>query len=645
MSRPADPSVEFIPNVLIPMRDGVRLAGNLYRPAGTGRHPCVVNYIPYHKDGRGGRGYAEAVHRHFAARGYAALVVDFRGLGCSEGVNSVPFDSQEGRDGHDIVEWAAAQPWCDGNVGMWGVSYGGITALKAAAERPPHLKAIVPIHACADIRAGFLTLGGCPNGFWANGDWGPRMVGYNLTPPLADDPDGRLARIWAERLERAEPWALEWYRHGDDAGRWAGRAVPVERVTAATYAVCGWHDFYVDGTAAYFNRIPAPRKLLLGPWKHVFPDLDPVEPINFLEVMVRWWDRWLRGADNGADAGPPVALFCQGPDGGTWRHEEAWPPSRNHGHALYLLPRGRLDMGEIWELTDVARYAADPTVGLDSLGRDPWTTAVADPGNHNADEARSLHFTTRPLGQAWELTGPARLLLTVTTSAPGLTFTAKLSDVSPEDQSRLVTMGWRRDAEAWSEERHQVEVPLRATSYLFRQGHRIRLSLALADFPRLWPRPGPAYIVVHQSADSPSTLLLPRTPEPDPVLPPPQFPPRGEPPHSEAELESSQRWTVSRELVRGAAALGCRTDSRYQLAAAGTVSLRHEYTATVAEQDAATIRSSSDIHVDRPGGVVRVRTTNVFTADAVTIEAEIEQAGRVIFRKTWEHRPRGAAGG
>jgi hypothetical protein len=229
----------------------------------------------------------------------------------------------------------------------------------------------------------------------------------------------------------------------------------------------------------------------------------------------------------------------------------------------------------------------------------------------------------------------------VTTSAPGLAFTAKLSDVSPEDRSRLVTMGWHRDAEGWSGERHRVEVPLRATSYLFRQGHRIRLSLALADFPRLWPRPGPAHITVHQSADSPSSLLLPRTPEPDPAGPLPQFPPRGERLHSEAELESSQAWTVSRELVRGSATLGCRTAGRYQLAAGGTIALRHDYTATVAEQAAAEIRSNSDIHVDRPGGAVRVRTTNVFTADAATIEAEIEQAGQVIFRKKWEHRSPG----
>jgi len=124
-------SVNVASDVLVPMRDAVRLAATLFRPATGTRWPCLVNYMPYHKDGRGGLWY-ESIHRHFAERGFATLVIDFRGLGCSEGVNNVPFDAQEGLDGHDAVEWAAAQPWCDGNVGMWGTSYGGITAL-----RPP----------------------------------------------------------------------------------------------------------------------------------------------------------------------------------------------------------------------------------------------------------------------------------------------------------------------------------------------------------------------------------------------------------------------------------------------------------------------------------------------------------------------------
>jgi uncharacterized protein len=645
MLLPDDSSIEIIANVRIPMRDGAHLAGNLYRTAGAGREPCVVNYMPYHKDGRGGRGSAEAVHRHFARRGYAVLVIDLRGTGCSEGINNVPFDAQEGRDGHDAVEWAARQPWCDGNVGMWGISYGGITALKTAAEQPPHLKAIVPVHATADLVADFLTFGGCAGGFWTNGDWGPRMVGYNLTPPLCADPDGTLARLWLERLQHFEPWPLEWYRHPTDGPRWAERATAVERITAATLAVCGWRDFYVDGTLAYFNRLQAPKKLLMGPWKHVFPNASPVEPVNVLELMVQWWDRWLRGRDNGAEAGPPVTIYVQGKGKwhhqGAWQSQEAWPPAGSDTRGLHLLPMGQLDfLGEDVRTSVTWNYRSDPTVGLDSIGHDPWTTAVLKPGLHNGDDSRSAVFTSRPLGEDWEVTGQARLLLSATMSAPGQTVVAKLCDVDASGRSRLVTMGWCKDTAAEFDPAHTIVVPLRATAYVFGWGHQIRLSLALADFPRLWPAPGIADLCWHQQAATPSVLLLPHTPPRPGPLPPPEFPPLGESVKSAAELESTQHWGVSRELVQPQAALGNRTRSVFQLLDGGTVTYEHEYSASVSEQSgsAAAIRSASLIQVAQPGGSTRVRTENHFTATSVRISAEIEQNGAVIFRKQWEHR-------
>src|SRR5262249_50772447 len=181
---PANGPVSVERTLLIPLSDGVHLAADLYRPEGEGRWPAILTFIPYHKDGRGGRLDVEAVNRYFAVRGYAALTVDFRGLGNSGGVNRQPFDPQEARDGHEVVEWVAARPWCDGSVGVGGAPYGGITALSVAAPRPPHLKAIAPIHACSDIYYDFVAPGGCRGGFWSQADWGPRMVAFNLMPPL-----------------------------------------------------------------------------------------------------------------------------------------------------------------------------------------------------------------------------------------------------------------------------------------------------------------------------------------------------------------------------------------------------------------------------------------------------------------------------
>lgn len=631
----AENAIDIATNHFIPMRDGMRLAATLYRPARGTRWPCLVNYIPYHKDGRGGLWY-DTIHRHFAERGYATLVIDFRGLGCSEGINNIPFDAQEGRDGHDAVEWAAAQPWCDGNVGMWGTSYGGITSLKTASERPPHLKAIVPIHATYDNYLDFLLLGGCRNGFWPNGDWGPRMIAYNLTPPLRPDPDGRLAKVWAERLERSQPWCLEWYNSNEEAARWAGRAIPIENIAAATLAVCGWKDFYVQGTLDYFQRLTCVKKLLMGPWKHVFPNLSLVEPVNLLEMMVRWFDRWLRGDNNAADSGPPITLFVQG--SGVWRNEESWPPRRNEAHELYLSPGRLQNIPPPNNVQQEQQYEYDPTAGLDSIGFDPWTSAVIDPGDHNADDARSLCFTSEPLADDWELTGQSHVKLTSRASVPGLNYVAKLCDVQADGRSRLVTMGWSPDGGAPTNAIRNVEIPLRASSYNFAAGHRIRLVIALADFPRLWPTPVLAEIRLLFSAKNPTRLLLPRTPPQQPSLPHPVFPPAGPVLKSPFELESTQRWRVSRELVQQTASLESQSRSRYQLRDAGTITYDHEYAANVSAQDPAgtAIRIRSNVEVQQPGRTVEVKTESVFSPQTVTIHAEIEQDGKTIFCKDWQ---------
>jgi predicted acyl esterase len=641
MSTSAGDAVEFVPDLLIPMRDGVRLAANLYRARGGGRIPCLVTYLPYHKDGRGGLWY-EAIHHFFAQRGYASLVIDFRGLGSSEGINNIPFDAQEGPDGHDAVEWAAAQPWCDGNVGMWGSSYGGITALKAAAERPPHLRAIVPVHASADLSQDFVQLGGCRSGFWVNGDWGPRMIGYNLTPPLGPDPDGRMARLWAQRLEHSRPWPLDWYDRTNEAERWAARAIAIERIAAPTFAVCGWRDFYVQGTLAYFEHLAVPKKLLMGPWKHAFPNLSPTRPVNLLELMIRWWDRWLRGEANGADSGPPFTLFVQGT--GVWRHEQAWPPQRNEDQELFLSSnRELLPVQHDSSPGDSYRY--DPTVGLDSIGSDPWTTAILGPGDHSGDDARSLSFTTAPLAEDWELTGQARLMLTVRTAVSGFNFVAKLCDVAPGGRSRLVTMGWSPDPSPESETVRRLEIPLRATSYVFRRGHQIRLGLALADFPRLWPTPWPGEIQVEYSGPSRPRILLPRTQPQEAALPAPEMPPKGPSLHSPFELDATQSWQVSRELVGQKAALESKNRSRYRLRDGGSVTYSHEYIASVpATAPAGTaIKVRSDIEVRRPTGIVLISTTSTFTPRSVEINAEVQQDGETLFCREWQAETGGIA--
>jgi putative CocE/NonD family hydrolase len=429
----------------------------------------------------------------------------------------------------------------------------------------------------------------------------------------------------------------------------------------------------------------------MGPWKHVFPDLSPVAPVGFLEMMVRWFDRWLKGEANGAEAGPPITLYVQGwmgwPDGEFaspsdrgveeqlhtvlhrrgWRHEDAWPPTRNEQSQFYLeglyqaplhVSSMVLQMADFGSRLFLGRtrvvYPHDPTVGLDSLAVDPWTTAVshgAEPwgapslgvgGDHDSDDARSLCFTSPPLGADWELAGQPRVVLYVSAepglAEAGLNLVAKLCDVSPAGRSRLVTLGWAKGP-SQGQVASAVEIPLRSTSYFFRQDHRIRLSIALADFPRLWPTPGGGTFRLHWGVGSPSSLILPNCPAQQPVSPAVNFPPPGTGLKSPAELEAVQRWHVGRELVERTASLQCHTATAYQLSDGGTVRYSHNYTATVAESApaAAEMRSAADIVVQRPSGEVRIQSNNVFTATTVTINAEVTQNGQVIFRKQWSN--------
>ena len=189
-------------NLLIPMKDGASLSADLYRPAGGGKFPALMSFYPYHKDDMIGASF-ETSRRYFAQRGYAHLLIDFRGLGGSDGVAWEAMHRNEGVDGAQACEWIARQGWCDGNVGMWGLSYGGISSLKVAAENPPHLKAIIPIQGSANIYADYICSRRMPQSLLGSyGAWGSFMLAMNLMPPTNTDRDGRWYRVWMDRLEK-----------------------------------------------------------------------------------------------------------------------------------------------------------------------------------------------------------------------------------------------------------------------------------------------------------------------------------------------------------------------------------------------------------------------------------------------------------
>ena len=405
--------IRVVKDVRIPMPDGVHLAANLFMPDGDGRYPGLFSFTPYHKDGRGGLDQ-EAHHRYFASRGYACMQVDFRGTGNSEGVNPHPMDPQERQDGHDVVEWLAAQPWCTGSVGVWGISYGGITALSIASTRPRHLRAIVPIHATIDNREWLFRPHGCQGLLLCDVDWGTRMAAANLTPPFFADPEGAWLRLWRERLEKNSPWFMHWHGDPPEPDYWLRRRIPYEQIDVPTFGICGWYDAYTAPTFLVYEAVTAPKRVLIGPWKHALPDLSPDRPIGGAHEMLRWWDRWLKGIQNGVDKEPPVAIYVLGAE--TWRHERRWPIERTTSSRFYLDADRGLSPHPGDDLAAPDEYVYDARVGAGSIGYNGHRKWLPLPGDQSADDHRSLMYTTAPLEDPIEITGApvARIWLSAT---------------------------------------------------------------------------------------------------------------------------------------------------------------------------------------------------------------------------------------
>jgi predicted acyl esterase len=628
-------------NLLIPMPDGVELAADVIRPGGSHKGPAILTYIPYHKDGRGGRMDVECLNRHFANRGYAALTVDFRGLGNSGGCAPEPFAPGEAQDGHAVVEWIARQPWCDGNVGMWGVSYGGITSLSTAATRPPHLKAIVPVHATSDLYRGVIAPGGCGGGFWMRADWGPRMIAYNLLPPLLQDIDGRWARVWADHLAGNPPWLTAWVEHPRFDEYWHSRVALLDRIECPVFSICGWRDLYADCTPRDFSVISAPKKLLMGPWKHEFPDKGLEAPCAGLWEMERWFDRWLRDMRNGVDTEAPVSLYVQG--AGVWRTEAEWPPRRLSPLDFFLTSSGGFSLMAPNAATTPCEYQYDATVGLQSLAWDPWTTSLdpALPRDQSGDDARSLCFTGEPLTEPLELLGVATALLEVTPSALPLNVVAKISEISPNGRSTLITTGWldlavqAKLGMAKPGQRMQVEIPLRATAYRLAPGNRLRLAISCADFPRLWPTPKPAALSLHFGA---SRVRLPVCPPPPGE---PQRPDWGklqkETLMSPNDLGGGQSWETQSDLMTDTVSMAATKTEHARLDPFTVLHTEHAYGAAVSSSrpDLARMSSTTTTRVERATSRVELTARTVTTAHQVAAEAEIFIDGQPFWKHAW----------
>ena len=532
-----------------------------------------------------------------------------------------------------MLDWIAGQPWCDGTTGMWGISYSGSSALAAASLRPPSLKAIVPLHGTANEYWGFLRPHGCRPAWWTESSWGPMMILLSIMPPLSRDPARRWARVWRERLDRLEPPPYAWHRTPyDDYMAWRTDASKVE---AAMYCVSGWHDYYPQATFDYFNAAQGPKRILIGAWKHEFPDLAVRGGVDHVEQMDRWWDRWLKGIGNGIEHEPPVLVWHQSAE--RWRGEQAWPPAHSTMEEWHLAPGRRLQR-DVPPVGGAERFAVDPTVGMHLLPFDPQTPVTPMPWDRSDDDHRCLAIDSDPMEHDIDIVGSPDMTMTVAADQTGFPLHVALCDVSPDGHSMLICQGWvatdrLNGGPLVPGEAREVTVQLYATSYRLAAGHRLRLTVAGADFPLLWPAGRNPVITVGHGARLrlPVGRIDPAEP-PVTCLPPPAHHALG------GKVTESAVNRVSRDLTGETATFTQLEDSSQALDDGTVVVMRRHNWSTVAssrpEDTVLTARMEADIQ--RDADPVRCLVETVQTVDSYHVDARIELAGRPYWHRSWD---------
>jgi putative CocE/NonD family hydrolase len=508
--------IEIHLDLKIPMRDGVRLYGALYRPSKGERFPTLLIRSIY--DTQHPR-YVEWANR-FAKAGYAVLLQDCRGRYESEGVWRPYID--EANDGYDTQQWVGLQPWCDGNIGMFGISYPGFTQILPAPLRSPYVKALVPIANQEDNYGhmrynGVLQLYNAMNFIWLGNRTKQDVAKQSLNWSKIYR---RLPLISALDDIADRPFYREVIRHSTFDDFWKSYSMKGKyaEVSVPAYFVTGWYDNLVHEMFKCFwgwkNQARSPHarqqtKLLVGPWIHsqiggTTPGDVSYGPNAIADIPglhLRWYDRRLKGIENGIDEEPPVRIFVMGEN--VWRDEHEWPLARTQYRKYYLQSNGRANSlfgdGQLTPeqpgdgASDTFVYNPDDPVP--TLGGQTLLVNDSGPKDRRPIERRDdvLVYSTAPLAEDLEITGPVSLVLYATSSAPDTDFTATLTDVHPSGQSIHICEGiirarfrdsYEQPTLIEPEKIYRYEISLWETSNLFRSGHRIRVEISSSNFPR-----------------------------------------------------------------------------------------------------------------------------------------------------------------
>jgi uncharacterized protein len=513
--------------IAIKMRDGVTLRADVYRPKADGKFPVILTRTPYDKTG------SQGICMRAAASGYVCVAQDVRGRFSSEG-EWYPF-KHESEDGYDTIEWLAHQPWSTGVIGMWGSSYVGATQMLAAVAKPPHLAGIFPIITASDYRENWAYQGGAFEQ-WFDESWATRLALDTMEHNLAGNqkplewvntlPLGDYPVFKTEGVANPAPYFYDWLAHPNYDSYWKQWSIEADysRIQVPAYHVGAWYDIFLQGTLRNYKGFKAgagmefarnQQRLLVEIGGHSDTvhdgrnigdvDFGAKAPYDMTGVMIRWYDFLFKNINNGMEKEKPVRVFTMGTN--EWRDFDAWPPPDAQTQKMFLHSAGKANGSDGAGSLSIAAPGANETA--DSYVYDPANPVqtrggplccaqdllLPGPKDQTSIETRHdvLIYSTEPLTQNLDVTGPVTLELYVKSSAVDTDFTAKLVDVHPDGYAQNLAEGILRMRYRESREKpgkmipgqiYKITVDLVATSNVFLAGHRLRLEVASSNYPR-----------------------------------------------------------------------------------------------------------------------------------------------------------------
>ncbi len=540
-AEPSPPDYEIVVSeTWIPMADGVRLAADLFTPSGGApgeQFPVLLEYLPYRKNESRQRNYS--LYSYFVRRGYVVARVDIRGTGASEGkLIDYEYTDREQEDGEVVIDWLSKQDWSNGNVGMFGISWGGFNSIHMAMRNPPALKAIIAVDATDDLYQDDVHY---MDGVIHVDSW---EMSQDLDNARPGAPDYKIDDAnFRDRFD-TRPWMMTYKRQQRDGPFWDRTALKAryDSLRIPSFHIGGWYDGYRDSIPRILEHAKAPVKAMIGPWSHAFPHNPYPEPgMEWRHEAVRWFDQFLKGRDTGILDEPRFAVFVRkwhapGPYlervEGDFRWEDGWPIARIRDRVLYPQSSHALSEKTPDTAAHLLRYV--PSNGVEAGGPVMWWGDAAH--DQRPTDAFSLVYDTAPLSEDLEILGLPKALLSVSADAPRANWFVRLSDIAPDGTVTQVAgagfNGTHRESATEPKAiepgvRFPLEIEMHFTSWVFPKGHRIRFAVSNAQWPMMWPTPYLMTTTLHLGGDT--RVLLPVVPfenRPRPSFLPPETGPQ-----------------------------------------------------------------------------------------------------------------------